>query len=527
MIIVTKSVKIWGIMRVSKWFWIILAVGFAVRLIAAALAPHPGISDPNHYFNLATSLANGRGFVIDYIWQYHNPPAQVTHPIDYWMPLPALWPAMGLALFPDNLFAAMIPSVIFGTLVIALADWIATTIKADETERLLTMAAVVFLPQYVLNSARTDTTISYIFFMGLTCLFFYKGLRRHPAYLLGTGIFAGLSQLSRQDAIILIPAMILALFIHRILADEKGIPWRWLWLIALGWVGVMLPWFVRNYNLYGEILPGGAQRTLFMTSFIDQFTYGRTLDLEHYLNWGLPNILGNIAFQAMANIKTMYTLLNVLLPVTALAGIIGLVHQGKRERLRMLILPLTMVLGLFTFYSFVTPFHTMGGSFYKSYQFVIPFLAMAGAWGLSTFVTARRAVIVVAVLMMGFMLLNAFDTVRLDFAASRRFDDSITTLSMVLEEAGDVNGDAEIIIMTQDPYILNYHGFRALMLPSDSRDLILEAAYRYHVDYILLPAARDSLDALYNNVEEDSRFEWIPATDRFQLLAVIPPEASE
>ncbi|MDQ7026226.1 MAG: glycosyltransferase family 39 protein [Anaerolineae bacterium] len=518
-------------MRLSKWFWVLLAIGFTVRLIAAALAPFPGISDPNHYYNLATNLANGRGFVIDYIWQYHNPPAQVTHPIDYWMPLPALWPALGLALFPDNLFAALVPSVIFGTLVIALADRIAAALKADETERLLTMAAVVFLPQYVLNSARTDTTISYIFFMGLTCLFFYQGLRRHPAYLLGAGIFAGLSQLSRQDAIILIPAIVLALLIYRLLADEKGIPWRWLWLIALGWIGVMSPWFIRNYNLYGEILPGGAQRTLFMTSFIDQFTYGRTLDLEHYLDWGLPNILGNIAFQAMANIKTLYTLLNVLLPVTALAGIIGLVRhssgESERERLRMLILPLTMVLGLFMFYSFVTPFHTMGGSFYKSYQFVIPFLAMASAWGISTFVTSRQAVTVLALLMMFFMLLNAFDTLRLDFAASRRFDDSIAALTVILNEVGDVNGDGEIIIMTQDPYILNYHGFRALMLPSDSRDLILEAAYRYQVDYILLPAARDSLDALYNNAEEDSRLQWLSATGRYQLLAVIPPESAD
>ena len=74
-----------------RWFGLILTAGVLVRLILALFAQHPGISDPNHYYNLAQSLLEGRGFVIDYIWQYHRPPADVTHPIDYWMPLPAVW----------------------------------------------------------------------------------------------------------------------------------------------------------------------------------------------------------------------------------------------------------------------------------------------------------------------------------------------------------------------------------------------------------------------------------------------------
>ena len=509
-------------MRLTRWFWVILLLGFGVRLLAAGFAPHPGISDPNHYYNLASNLANGRGFVIDYIWQYHMPPDSVTHPIDYWMPLPAVWPAIGLYLAPDNLFVALIPSTVIGTLVVALAYGIASIVKATEAERLLTMAGVVFLPQYVLNSARTDTTISYILFIGLACLCFYRGLRYHPRWLLLTGIFAGLGQLSRQDSIIMAPAMVLSLFFYWYWGDSKKLPWRWLWLIPVGWIGVMLPWFWRNYSLYGVLLPGGASRTLFMTSFIDQFTYGRTLDLQHYLDWGLPNILKNIGFQALANVKTMYTLLDVLLPVSALAGFIGLLRKRKRERLLLMVLPMMMLLGLFSFYSFVTPFHTMGGSFFKSYQFIIPFFAMVGAWGLYTYLPSGWPVRLVGILMMGFTLLNAFDAVRLDFVAAARFDQSIIELKPVLDAAGDVNGDGEIIVMTQDPYMLNYHGYRALMIPSDPRNLILEAAYRYHVDYILLPAARPSLDDLFNQAERDPRLLWQPATSRYQLLEIVP-----
>jgi hypothetical protein len=32
---------------------------------------HPGIADPNHYYNLGVQLVKGHGFYIDYIWQYY------------------------------------------------------------------------------------------------------------------------------------------------------------------------------------------------------------------------------------------------------------------------------------------------------------------------------------------------------------------------------------------------------------------------------------------------------------------------
>ena len=91
-----------------RWFGLIVMGGFVVRLVLAALAPHPGIADPNHYYNLARNLAAGRGFVIDYIWQYHDPPLTVTHPIDYWMPLPGVWPAIGIKLLGKSLLAGSV-----------------------------------------------------------------------------------------------------------------------------------------------------------------------------------------------------------------------------------------------------------------------------------------------------------------------------------------------------------------------------------------------------------------------------------
>ena len=506
-----------------RLFWLILVLGFIVRLVAAALAPHPGIADPNHYYNLATNLAEGRGFVIDYIWQYHRLPADVTHPIDYWMPLPALPPALMLWLAPGSLFAALLPSVLIGTLLATLAYAAAWLADLDEPIRLLAMLGVIFLPEFVLNAARTDTTLLYVLCVGLCALAFYAGLRKRAFWLLLAGGFAGLAQLSRQDGILLAPSMLLCLLIYWRVASQK-LPWRWLWLIPFGWLLVLAPWMLRNYELYAVLLPSGASRTLFMTSFIDQFTYGRTLDPQHYLDWGIGNIIGNITFQALANVRMSYFLLDVGLPIWVLLGGIGLLMQRdkQRETLLVLLLPLVMVLALFCFYSFLTPFHTQGGSFKKSYMLVIPFLSVVGAWALWQHVRPRWAAWAFGWVMAGLMLLNAVQLVRLDFDAARRFDSSIRELSAVLDERGDVNGDGETIVMTQDPYILSYYGYRALMIPSDPRDMILEAAYRYNVDYIILPSARSALADLEDadSAGDDPRFTWYAATESHQLLAV-------
>lgn len=508
--------------RFSRAFWMILAAGLLVRLAAAALAPHPGIGDPNHYYNLAHSLAEGRGFVIDYIWQYHLPPDSLTHPTDYWMPLPGVWPALSIQFLGDTLFAALLPSVIFGALLPVLAYGIAAAADTDESTRLMSMAGVVFLPEFVLNSARTDTTISYVLFFGLCALCFTIGIRRRPPLLFLAGIFAGLAHLSRQDSIILLPAFALAILLYWRL--KVPLPWRWLPLIAVGWLLAILPWLLRNLDLFGVILPGGAARTPFMTSFIDQFTYGRELNLQHYLDWGLPNILSNWVVQALANVRMTFSLLDVLLPVTALAGLVGMIWKRDRDRALILILPLCMILGLFLFYSFVTPFHTQGGSFKKSVMLAIPFLAFAGAWALRLFVQPRWAAYFMAGLMALLMLSNALDLVRQDFDLARRYEASFAGFIPHIDAAGDQNGDGEIVIMGQDPFMLNKIGYRALMIPSDPREMILAAAYRYGADFIMLPTARAALQALENGRETDPRLRYVGEWDGFGLLAITPAQ---
>lgn len=511
----------------SRAFWVILAAALLIRCVAVFFAPFPGISDSNHYYNLARNLAQGRGFVVDYIWNYYNLPADVTHPEDYWMPLPAVYPAAMMALFPDpvlsDLTAALLPGIVFGTGITALSYALAAQAGLPHRARLLAMLWVAFIPELVLNSARTDTTISYVLYVGLAGLCFARGYEKGGLWWAGVGLFAGLAHLTRQDAVLLAPALAVTIAGLR-LAGIRPPGWRGLAWVPLVWLAVMLPWMARNLALFGVALAGGAGRTVFMTSFIDQFTYGRELNFEHWWAWGLRNIVANIAFQAAANVRMIFRLPTDALALAGFAGLAGRWWARDARFLRVTALPLVLLAGLFLFYSVITPFHTQGGSFKKSAMLLLPFLGVGAAWACHHWLATWRAAAAATLLAAGLMLMAAYELVRDDFDLAARFNASGAALAARLHELGDANGDGEIIVMTQDPFLMNYHGFRALMIPSDPRDMILQAAWRYQVDYIILPAARPALDGLYNRQEQDERLQWLPGVENYQLLKVAPAD---
>ena len=73
--------------------YILLLVAVQLVREGLELLPElPGPFGPGHHYNLARNLTEERGFVVDYIWQYHRRAAEVTQFSDYWMCLAALWP---------------------------------------------------------------------------------------------------------------------------------------------------------------------------------------------------------------------------------------------------------------------------------------------------------------------------------------------------------------------------------------------------------------------------------------------------
>lgn len=505
-----------GLERPGRQLALLLLVGWLARLALALLAEHPGLFDSNHYYLLARNLVEGRGFVIDYIWQYQQRPADVTHPIDFWMPLAALYPALSMKLFGSSLFVALLPSTIIGTSLSLMAWGIARAARLSPAAQLMAAGLVLFIPEFMLGSVRTDTPISYALWVGLALLCFAEGMRQRPPLLVGAGVFTGMAWLTRIDGILLLPTLAIGIGIWWRFGGQP-LRWRWIGLMFLATALVMTPWLWRNVDLFGQIMPSGA--TFFKIHINDQFTYDRNIDLEYYLNWGWRNILGNIAFHALSNIKQAYTRMDIALPVLAVLGLGGLIQRRERSRLLQLATPLAFWVVLYLFYTVLAPFHSMGGGFKKSQLALIPWLALPAAWALETYVRPRRVAYVMAAIIVAFMALNGVEFVRQEMRVVRSYIGPYQELRDTLKELGDANGDGRITVMGEDPWILHTHGFYSLITPFDDRDTILEAARNYQADYLILPTDRAALNALYQGEETDPRLPIIATSAHFKIAA--------
>jgi hypothetical protein len=287
--------------------------------------------------------------------------------------------------------------------------------------------------------------------------------------------------------------------------------WREVWLFPLGWLVVFGPWIARNAAVLGEAMPSGVARSLFLTTIIDQYSYAKTFDLGTYLQWGLGNIAGKRVFEALASVKLVYTLPGAVLSAAAALGLGEAAAKRDRrvEQIRLLSLPLLALVAFFGFYTVLVPFLSQGGSFKKSYMATMPFLVALGAVTVERYITARRTRAALAVLVCGMLLLDGLVLVKNDFAAAQSYLDDMRRVVDTLNDAGDTNGDGEVIVMAQDPFMLNYLGLRVLMIPNDTRDVTLEVAARYSADYIMMPPARESLDPIYRREESDPRLVWV------------------
>ena len=95
---------------------VLFAVGLVARAAAGAFFLGPAYPDSFYYVNVAHALAAGRGFNLDYIWNFVDVggtiPADPTLPIPsnaHWMPLASLVQVPFIWLLGPTPFASTLP----------------------------------------------------------------------------------------------------------------------------------------------------------------------------------------------------------------------------------------------------------------------------------------------------------------------------------------------------------------------------------------------------------------------------------
>ncbi len=491
-----------------------LVVIFALVLRVALLAfvNFPGIADPNHYYNMAVRLINGHGFTIDYIWQYNIPPEAIVHPEEHWMPLAAVMAAVPMALFGESPRIALILFIVLGACLPLVGAWAGKQFGLDERARLFTALACAVVPEFVLNSVRTDTTIPAMLFTCVAILAFVEGWQsaRLRWYLL-CGVMIGLTYLTRNDGLLLIPMVIVTAITYSLFLRERRLAlWRGVAVVVITAGLVMLPWMLRNLNEMGMIGSPETGDMFFFTDNMDHYAFGQTFTLQTMLErQTFGQMVGKRLFELAAAAKLTFTTIDMI-AFPMFGGVLLLLWRWREEKQRWIILAPTLILlfGIFVAYPILIPYKSQAGSFKKAYLMLLPMLIPFAGYAFNKVIEDVRYRTGAMLVICGFVGLNAFELVRADATFALNYLRTVEQMADVAETLPDRNGDGQIILMAQDPYIIRYAGIQSIMYPSEPRDVVIEVAQRYHVDYLLMPPGRVALDAIYIG-DDDPRFELV------------------
>lgn len=507
-------------MKTRTQLLLICLGALALRLALVNWVEHPGIADPNHYYNLGRELATGHGFQIDYIWHYYNPPDAVVHPIDWWMPLTGLIAASSMVVLGVSVPAALLPFILLGVLLPVVTFFAARQFACSPKASLFAAAAAGVLPEFYLNSLRTNTVIPNTLLVSAAVVCFtawwQRGDRRG---LLASGGLVGLAYLTRSENTLLIPALALSAALYWRLgrAALHRAQWRAL-LGALGLAGlVVLPWLLRNLDVWGWATFPDQQRLFFWTDIRHHFAYNYPLTFDTMLaEQGWRGALGKRVFEMLASVKIMITNLDIL-ALVVIGG--GLLVMARREWDRLLTLtPVLLALGgMFVFYTALAPYLSQGGSFKKAHLALVPLLIPLGAYALEQAIPDARLRHGAMVLIVMLLALNAVEMMRADIRFTNAYLD---TMEDVVEQARalpDTNGDGELVLMAQDQFMLSFLGVKSVQIPMNDRATILEVAQRYQVDYLVMPPARPALDPLYHGPATDPRFVPVAQVDEHNM----------
>lgn len=477
------------------------AIVLALRLLTALPLEQPGYMDASYTLHVGRNLASGRGFVQDIAWNYLDGPLPLPQPSNsYWLPLPAILAGASMTLFGDSYRAAQLPFILLSLVPPLLAFYLARRMYARDDYAWMAGLLTAFSGFYTIYWNSPDNFTVFAVTAGLALLFLASGvMSARTSWFLVAGIFVGLSQLARADALLLLLVAPILIWWNR--AHTPRLPaLKALAALGAGFLLVVTPWFIRNYFAFGSLLAPGSTRTLFLLNYDEFFSFdvGR-LTLERYLNWGIGNIalakLSALGFVLMVLVFGVWQIF--LAPFAA----IGFWKMRARVELQ----AAAIYLGLLVVaMAFVFTFPATHGSMLHSATALIAFgmaavppgldavIAWVGkrrkTWNVPQAQKFFRAGVVGLSVFLSLFLYAGGVWIPPGEGAGAPLWNARDMEYVEIDRALDGLGVADDVpIVTVDPpSFINQTGRRSIYLPTESVEAIFQAARQYGAEYLVL-----------------------------------------
>ena len=510
------------------------------RLELAQLARFPGHADYAFYYTVARNLLDGRGLVVDYIWQFLSNPQGIPNPsTDYWLPGASLIMAPFMLALGQTLKAALVPSILAGLGVAWPIYLWARDYGRSRFVGFCSAALALVVPSLFTYSLLTDTAIYYVFFL-TWALYFMSRAWRDPRWFLAAGACGGIAHTIRQDSVLIVPILLLAIALWqpaRALRAREGskasrlgpflasakVKLLWAALSLLVYLAVLSPLLIHNMRVLGAPLSPASGKTLWLTTYEDLYSYSRDLRWQTFVAWGWDNIVaikldmaGTIARQVWRFLPISLWLMLVLaacLPARKSRQRKWLLeHAGQPlpSRPRMNALALGLMGLIYLFYAFVATFPGLY-AVTRSGIIVLPFVMVIIVDALHRTIPWRPVTLAIVVLIGVSLYGSAVDAGRSAIRGNNGVGERLANLAALVEADAASQGLAkeDILIMARDPWEVNLAtGHRAIEIPNEDRDTVYEVALRFGATHVLLPGNRWSMDALVRS-RDDPRFQYL------------------
>jgi hypothetical protein len=230
------------------WLLALFVLAFALRAYAVARYPTVPIADAAHYQQLATDLAKGKGFVYP---ETDNPTA--FRPVGY----PAFVAAIYVVFGPEPQAAYWFHALL-GALNVLLVALLGRLMLGRREALLAGLLAAVY-PGYVwLSRVLLSENLALPLLVGglYAAALLLRAERRRPAWAALLGVVLGLGVLVRSNNMLIVFLM-LAWLAYTFWKRGEGLrrALAWTGVVAATLVLVLLPWEVRNYRVFGRVVP--------------------------------------------------------------------------------------------------------------------------------------------------------------------------------------------------------------------------------------------------------------------------------
>ncbi len=483
---------------------LLFLLGLFIAIVASIWVDVPGYMDAEYYYANGIFLESGVGFREEFIWNYLNDPSGLPIPShQYWMPATSIISSLSMTIFGTGFKMAQIPFMLFSGFVPPISAAIAHKLHKDERLAWITGLLGVFSGFLLPFMVTTDTFALYMILGAGAFWYMSEAVMKQKEKLwIVVGLAAGIAHLSRVDGILMLGIAILTIWLmmkNRLKTTA---------LFLLGYLLIMLPWWLHNLDVSGTIMSPNSTKVLWTLSYDELFSFpSAKLTIERWLNAGIGEIVGVRWDALLQNIQSL-----VLVNGMVFLGpfmVIGAVRFKERTLIRLCAGYLGLLLIIM---SFIFPFAGARGGFFHSATAVMPFLwvlvpiglfesikvgAEKRGWDLigAQKVFGAAAVILALLMSVGLFYTRVIGPGR---------EETIWNSSQVVYESVDQwfkKSDLEnqLVAINNPPGFYVASGMKSVVIPDGGVMELREVVELFGVEWVVLDTNNPGLMDLYEN----------------------------